>query len=292
MKRNVNMRGIVAMSFAMALFVVNDAFVKLATVAWSVPQIMVVRGLCATLIALGMVFLQGEQRNLIGLKRPLVLLRCATEGFVAVTFISALAVLPIADVTAILLLSPLLITVAGALLFKEDVRWRRWIAVLVGFAGMLLVVQPGGADFGPATLLAFLSTLGVAARDLFTRRLPTNIPSTVVACGTTIATTLTGALLTIFWPWVGFDWQTMIYILGAAVTVALGNYAIIVAFRDGEVSVISPFRYTVILWAVMAGYLIFDDMPKPVAWLGIALIVGSGVYTLFREKAARNRIVS
>jgi drug/metabolite transporter (DMT)-like permease len=289
MKRNVNMRGILAMSLAMALFVINDTFVKLATVAWPVSQIMVMRGLCATLIALGMVFLQREQKNLIELRQPLVLLRCGTEGFVAVTFISALAVLPIADVTAILLLSPLLITMAGAILFKEDVRWRRWIAVMVGFAGMLLVIQPGGSSYGLATLLAFLSTLGVAARDLFTRRLPTSIPSSVVACGTTIATTLTGALLSVFWPWAGFDWHTMAYILGAAVTVALGNYAIIVAFRDGEVSVISPFRYTVILWAVIAGYFIFDDVPQPVAWLGIALIVGSGIYTLYRERVTQIR---
>ncbi len=289
MKLSVNTRGIVAMSLAMALFVVNDAFVKLATISWPVPQIMVLRGVCASLIALGMVFMLREQHQLGKLRRPLVLLRCTTEGFVAVTFISALAVLPIADVTAILLLSPLLITVAGAFFFKEDVRWRRWIAVMIGFAGMLLVVQPGGSSFGQATLLAFLSTLGVAARDILTRRLPMDIPSSAVAFGTTIATTLTGLLLSIFRPWAAFDWQTMVYILGAAVTVALGNYAIIVAFRDVEISVVSPFRYTVILWAMIAGYLIFDDIPQPVAWLGIALIVGSGIYTLYREQVTRMR---
>ncbi|MGL4637870.1 MAG: DMT family transporter [Beijerinckiaceae bacterium] len=289
MELNSNSRGILAMCMAMALFVVNDAFVKLATTSWPVHQIMVVRGLFATLIAFTMVVAQGQTAKMPLLARPSVLLRCVTEGFVALTFISALASLPIADVTAILLLSPLLITVAGALFLGEDVRWRRWVAVMVGFAGMLLVVQPQGGSAGMATVLAFLSTLGVAARDIFTRRLSSDIPSSIVAVGTTIATTLTGVALSLFLPWAGFDWTTMLYILGAAITVATGNYAIIIAFRDVEVSVVSPFRYTVILWAVIAGYLVFGDVPGAVALLGIALIVCSGIYTLYREQVTKMR---
>jgi drug/metabolite transporter (DMT)-like permease len=289
MMLSANLRGIIAMCTAMALFVVNDAFVKLAAKSWPVHQIMVIRGVFAVCI-LGCVVILAREHNRLGvLKQPLVLARCLIEGFVAFTFISALSVLPIADVTAILLISPLLITVAGAFFFGEDVRWRRWMAVCVGFIGMLLVVRPGGETFNAATLLALASTAGVAVRDLLTRSLPASVPSLIVALGTSTATMVTGAVISAFQPWQAYDGKTLAYTAVAAITVAIGNYAIILAFRNVEVSVVSPFRYTVIIWAVIAGYIGFGDVPVLAAWGGIALIVGSGLYTLYREQITRLR---
>ena len=284
---NANFKGIVAMCAAMALFTVNDTLVKLVAGQLAPHQILLVRGCFASFFALVLVFVAKEQRCLVMLAQPFVLARCCIEGFIAFTFISALAVLPLADITAILLISPLVITVIAAVFFKEYVRWRRWAAVIVGFVGMLLVVKPGVSGVQSASFLALASTLGVAARDLMTRRLPMTIPSRVVAAGTTMATTVLGCVLALFQPWVGFDWRTLLMLVGAAVVVSLGNLAIIIAFRDVDVSVVSPYRYTVIIWAVIAGAIVFGDIPSGVSWLGIALIIGSGLYTLYRETVVR-----
>jgi drug/metabolite transporter (DMT)-like permease len=128
----------------------------------------------------------------------------------------------------------------------------------------------------------------VAARDLMTRRLPVNIPSRVVAAGTTITTTILGGMLALFQPWAAMDGRTVLLLIGAAAVVTLGNLAIIVAFRDVDVSVVSPYRYTLIVWAVLAGALVFGDFPTGISWLGIALIIGSGLYTLYREAVVRS----
>jgi drug/metabolite transporter (DMT)-like permease len=285
---NPNIKGIVAMCAAMALFTVSDTLVKLVASQLAPHQILLVRGCFASFFALTLVVSAKEQRQLVMLAQPFVLARCCIEGFVAFTFISALAVLPIADITAILLLSPLILTIIAAVFFKEDVRWRRWMAVIAGFIGMLLFVKPGADGVQTASLLAFLSTLGVAARDLMTRRLPVNIPSRVVAAGTTITTTILGGMLALFQPWAAMDGRTVLLLIGAAAVVTLGNLAIIVAFRDVDVSVVSPYRYTLIVWAVLAGALVFGDFPTGISWLGIALIIGSGLYTLYREAVVRS----
>ena len=280
---NVNIKGIVAMCAAVALFTVNDTLVKLVAGQMAPHQILLVRGCFASFFALVLVFAAKEQRCLVMLAQPFVLARCCIEGFIAFTFISALTVLPLADITAILLVSPLIITVIAAVFFKENVRWRRWAAVILGFIGMLLVVKPGAYGMQSASLLALASALGVAARDLMTRHLPMTIPSRVVAAGTTMATTVLGFILALFQPWIAFEGRTLLMLVGAAVVVSLGNLAIIVAFRDVDVSVVSPYRYTVIVWAVVAGAIVFGDIPSGVSWLGIALIIGSGLYTLYRE---------
>jgi drug/metabolite transporter (DMT)-like permease len=287
--QNSNMRGIIAMCLAMAFFVVNDIFVKLAGAIWPVHQIMAVRGLMASALVLGYIFYLGQHKQLNELLHPLVILRGLCESMVAFTFITALISMPLADVTAILMISPLLITIAGAFFLGEDVRWRRWMAVAVGFLGMLLVVRPGGADFTFATVLAIISACGVAVRDLITKAVPSTVPSLVVTFCSTLAVMAAGMTISIFKPLVAYNTMAFFYCIGAALTVALGNYAMVMAFRNVDVSVVSPYRYTLIVWAVLGGYLAFDKVPSPLAWLGITLIVGSGIYTMNRERKAKNR---
>jgi drug/metabolite transporter (DMT)-like permease len=286
MRPSRNIIGIIAMCAAMALFVANDTLIKLAAKELPTHQILFLRGLFASALISAAVVQQGLHRNLAGLANPLVLARCLIEVFVAYTFIGALSVLALADINAILLLSPLMITVIAALVLKETVRWRRWSAVLVGFAGMLLVVKPGGSTFQAAALLALLSTTGVAVRDVMTRKIPADIPTLIVAASGIVIMTITGGLLSLASPWAPVSSQTLLYLAGAAIMVLLGNVAIIMAFRDVDISAVSPFRYTLIVWAVIAGILVFGDMPTPTAWLGIGLIVSSGLYTLYRESVA------
>jgi drug/metabolite transporter (DMT)-like permease len=122
------------------------------------------------------------------------------------------------------------------------------------------------------------------ARDLVTRSLPKDIPSRAVTAGTIITTTLAGGVLLLFQSWRPVDAVTFGWLALAAITVSIGNYFIVVAFRSGEVSVVSPFRYTLIFWAVIAGWLVFGDWPDTMTWVGIALIIISGIYTLYRER--------
>ena len=284
-----NLKGILAMCAAMALFVANDTLVKLATVHVAAHQILFLRGIFASAFVLIAVFWTGMWRHWKEMANRLLLLRCLLEVFVAYTFILALGVLAIADLTAILLLSPLIITAISALALKETVRWRRWLAVILGFAGMLLVVKPGGSGFQAAALLGVVSTIGVAFRDLVTRHLADTLPTLLVATAGILSLTAFGGLLSLGLPWQPLDSHVILLLAGAALTVLLGNVAIIMAFRDVDASAVSPLRYTVIVWAVLAGIVIFGDIPEPTAWLGILLIVGSGLYTLYRETVLASR---
>jgi drug/metabolite transporter (DMT)-like permease len=278
-----NIRGIAAMCFAMAVFMVSDTAVKLASQSLSVGQVVLLRGLFSCAILAAVIALTGAWRDLRHVARPLVLTRCLLEGLTAITFIGALAVLPIATVTAVFLTAPLMITVAAAVLLGETVRWRRWLAAILGFVGMLIVVRPTTDGLNAGVALVLTSTVLCVARDLITRKLPPDVPTGAVAAGTIIVSTLVGGALTMLQPWRPVEAPTLVPLAVAAVAVTAGNYAIIVAFREGEVSVVSPFRYTLMFWGVIAGLLVFGHWPDPMTWVGVSLIIGAGVYTLWRE---------
>lgn len=286
-RMNANLRGILAMCAAMALFVANDTLVKVASRDFPPSQILVVRGVFACLCAVMLVTSFRELGRVRMLTNARTLLRSLLEALTAITFISAIAVVPLADLTALTLISPLLMTAASALFLGEDVRWRRWLAVGLGFLGMLLIVQPGLSGLSAGMVLGVACAVLIAARDLMTRLVPPHIPSVVIMFGTTIATTLAGAALTPFVPWRPFTTEATMALLFASVFLALGNFAIVLAFRNVDVSVVTPYRYTVMLWAVLSGLLIFGEWPTALGVLGIALIVGSGLYTFFREQVRR-----
>lgn len=282
-----NRRGIVAMLLAMAFFVVNDSLLKLAAATAPVGQIMALRGLFATAIALAIVAAAGELRGLARLVSPAVLGRAGLEAVVAFLFISSLPRLPLAILTAIVQSTPLIMTLAMVVLGLERVGWRRWSAIIVGFVGVLVIVRPGAEGFDIFALVAVAVALLVAARDLATRFVPSDVPSSVVALASTASVGLAGLLAGLGEDWPALAMRELSYIGGAAVLVTLGNLANIVAFRGTDVSVVSPFRYSVILWAILLGLVIFGELPEPSAFLGIALIVASGVYTIHREHVRR-----
>lgn len=281
-----NLRGIVLMMLAMAFFVLNDTLVKLARAQWDTGQVLVVRGVVAMVLLLVWAQATGMLRRMGDAAHPKLLLRGVIEGSIALSFITALGVMPLADITAILMMAPLIITALSMVLFREMIGWRRWSAVIVGFGGMLLVVQPDGKAVPLGILgLALFSVLGVALRDLLTRRIPLAIPSVIVAITSTLGTTLGGLLLALAaGGWKPLTTPELLYTGSAAAMVILGNLAMIEACRDVELSVVSPFRYVVIIWAVFLGIVVFGEWPQPIALLGIALIGASGLYTLHRER--------
>jgi drug/metabolite transporter (DMT)-like permease len=279
-----NRPAIVAMLTAMALFTGSDTLTKLATAELPTGQIMAVRGTFAVLLAFGLVVGTGESRHLRELFSRILLLRALLEAGISFTFLTALGYLQLANITAIMQATPIMITLLTVVLGLEQVGWRRWSAIAVGFAGVLLIVKPSPSGFNVFAGLALLSAALVATRDLVTRSIAGHIPSVIVTLSTTLIVTVLGFALSL-----QEDWQPLsageTWMLGAAaVLVTLGNLAIIKAFRIGEMSVVSPFRYAVILTSLITGYLVFGELPDLISVLGIVLIVASGVYTIHREQ--------
>jgi drug/metabolite transporter (DMT)-like permease len=268
----------------MALFVGNDTFVKLAAAELPAGQIMALRGAFVVAIMLAAVFVAGYGRDLRRLREPAVLMRSALEAAVAFVFITALARMGLAELTAIFLTAPLIMTAASAIVLKEEVGWRRWAAVVVGFFGMVLIVRPSPAGIDWYAVLGVLSAAGAVARDLITRKVDPSTPSLVVSLATGASVAIAGLPLSLAAPWTAPATITWLYLIGAAAFVAVGNYTIIVAFRVGEVSAISPFRYTVMLWALIASVVVWGELPDAMAMIGITIIVASGLYVIHRER--------
>jgi drug/metabolite transporter (DMT)-like permease len=281
-----NLRGIIAMSIAMLAFSASDACMKIARVELGTGQALFVRSGVALLI-LGVVLsaLRAGPDLRYAFNRY-ALIRAGIETSVALTFIAALSAMALADITSIILLSPLMITAVSTLFLGVSVGWRRWSAVAVGFIGVLLVVQPGAS---PAPLwaigLAFLSVSLVVARDVFTRSMPRAVPTLILTLTTTLATFVGGLILMLTVEhWTMPSSRAMMALGFAAILVLIGNYGIIAANREADISVVAPFRYTILFGAVTLGIVVFGEIPGPIAIFGLVLIVASGLYTLHRER--------
>jgi drug/metabolite transporter (DMT)-like permease len=201
----------------------------------------------------------------------------------AVGFFLALAFVPLSTASAILQALPLIVTMGAALILGESVGWRRWTAVCVGFAGVLLIIRPSADDFNPYALLALLAAFGLGFRDLLNRRLPRDIRTLQLTTWGFGMIVLAGALLMPFGgparmpsP-LGFGLLGMVFVLSG-----LAYYAITASTRLADASVVAPFRYTRLLFALLLGAAVFGERPDAAMLLGAALIIGSGLYALVR----------
>ena len=271
---------------AMACFVVNDALVKVVTATAPPGQIMAVRGVFAVLFAFALARASGPARWTDAFSTP-VLVRGLLEAVVAVLFISALSRLPLANITAILQTTPILLTLASVALGLERVGWRRWSAVTVGFVGVLLIVRPSTSGFNAFAVVALGAAVLAVARDLTTRRIAAGIPSATVAMVSNLTVALLGVCLFPVEDWRPLGFGAVGLLVAAAALVTLGSLALVVAYRSAEISVVAPFRYSIVVLAILLGFLVFGEWPDVVACLGISLVVGSGAYTIHREQVRR-----
>lgn len=280
-----NRRGIIAMMAAMTLFCCNDALMKLAREVFPAGQALALRTIFAMVASLALVVFMSDWRKLpLGL-RPVVLARAGFEALCALTFIWALGLLPLANITAIVMASPLLIVLLAVLLRIESVGWRRALALTVGFIGVLIVMRPSADGFSAAALVALAGAGFVAIRDLTTRFISSDVPSTVVSLTATVAVGLLGVGMSALETWQS-PWRIeLAYLAGAALLVTAGSFSIISAFRNTDVGVVAGYRYSVVPIAVLIGWLVWGETPDGIAYAGIALIVGSGLYTLHRQRA-------
>lgn len=267
-----------------ALFVSSDSLVKLLGATMPTSQIMALRGVMAVALAAAVLVATTEPWRWRLAVTPMVGVRALLEATSAALFIMSLPHLALGDITVFMQFTPLSITLLAALLLGAQVGWRRWCAVLVGFVGVLLVAQPGGSEFSPYAISAIMVALIISVRDLITRRLDPAIPTPAITLTTTLAVCLLGFAGAPLEPWVEVAWGSMALLAGSAILVTAANAAIIRAFRGTDVTVVSPFRYFGVLWAVFIGFLVWGEIPDGLAILGTLLIVGSGLYTMHRER--------
>lgn len=270
---------------AMAAFTFNDTLIKAIGTSLPLSQILVLRGAMASLLIYAFARYQGSLHLRLDRRDwGLVALRCLAEGGATFLFLTALMRMPIANITAVLQMLPLTVTLGAALLFQEAVGWRRMLAILVGFCGMLLIVRPGPEGFDAASFYALGAVACVTLRDLVTRRMSAAVPSMTVTVLASLSVLMFGIGYSFFQDWAPVSAVQLSLLAGAACIILLGYLCSVMAMRVGDVAVVSPFRYTGLLWALILGWLVFGDWPDMLTLMGGSLVVGAGLFTLYRER--------
>jgi drug/metabolite transporter (DMT)-like permease len=285
-----NRRGIAAIVCGMAAFSISDVFTKLVAVAHPLGEVFAVRGVFTAALVGAAMIAMGDWRYWRSALSTGVLARSLLDAASSALYVAALVHLSLTDITAILLLSPLIVTIMAVVFFREKVDVRRWLAVLAGFAGVLFIVRPAPASLNAWAIIALGAAIANSLRDVLTRKLDPAIPTTVLTLTSMIALTLVGLGLGISGAWLPFSAYDYLLLFFGAIFFGLAVYFVALAFRGGEISVVAPFRYTSLLWAGIAGYVAFNEIPDAWSLAGAALIVASGLYVLRRDSARARKI--
>jgi drug/metabolite transporter (DMT)-like permease len=282
-----NPRGIALIIASMMLFVSNDALMKVASQSVTPAQAIFVRGILVTALLLALAAGQGQLAHWRKLAQRDVLVRAFLEGFGPYGYLFALAHLPLAIALAINMSVPLVILPLAVILLAETVGWRRWSALLVGFCGVLLIVKPGPEGINWWAMLALVSTVAQAMRDVVTRRIPVGVPSVLITALSAVVLTAGTGVLAFYEGWRPIPATVLLSMAAASVMVTGAMYLLVVSTRIGEASVIAGFRYAAMVWGIALGYAIWGYLPDMAAWIGIVLIVGAGLYAAHRERLRR-----
>lgn len=282
-----NMRGALLMVASMSAFTFNDAFIKSLAGMLPLFQVMALRSI-ATVVFLGLIAWRAGALRLPDSRgdRWLIAIRSLTEVGAAFTFFVALFNMPIANVSAVLQALPLTVTLTGALFLGESVGWRRILAILIGFAGVLLIIRPGPEGFNSYALYALAAVGFVTIRDLTARRLSRDVPSLSVAFSAGLGVMIFSivASTTVAWePVTNWAW----FAIGASTLFIIAGYLLsVMVMRVGEIGFVAPFRYAGLLWALMIGLVFFDEWPDALTIAGCVMVVATGAFTFWREQQA------
>lgn len=284
-----NLRAALLMVLAMAAFAAEDALLKALSGSIPTGQLLAVIGF-AGMVVFGLWIAVGpEGLRLRTLLRPQVVIRNLCEGVCAVTFVTALATGDLSIASAILQAQPLLMTLGAALFLGEQVGWRRWLSIAVGFAGVLLIVKPGTASFEVSSIFAVIAVMTLAVRDLITRRLPPEVGSGLLSAGAFGSMGAAGLVLLILG-----GQSAVVPTPGQGALMAatlcfglLGYITMVIATRIAEIAVIAPFRYSRLLFALLLAVGVFRERPDALTLAGAALIAGAGIYSMWREARLR-----
>ena len=280
-----NSKGILLMLISMAAFAVGDTFVKISGSFLSPSQIMffLISGglIIFTLIALS----KGERLRDRRAFSPILLIRYSAEMLGLVAMIMGLTKIPLSVVGTVTQASPILVAAGAVIFFKEVVSWRRWSSIIIGFFGVVLVIQPTGQSLDFAVIWPVAALVAFSVRDLVTRLTPSDIPSASIATFTMIA----AFPFTVAWVFFsgqkffppGIEWAV---VAGMIILGSIGYLLLITSLRIGDLSAIMPFRYSRIVFLLILGVLVFGERPTLSMLAGSALILISGLYIMWRER--------
>jgi drug/metabolite transporter (DMT)-like permease len=285
MNSSSNLRGIVYMVLAGITFVSCDSFLKLMLQDVPPLQSLVMRGISATVWCFGLLVVMGQLQNLHRAFDKWTILRSLTEVVAVTGFILALARVPLADVTAIYQVAPLLVLAGASMIWSERIGPARWLLIALGLAGALLVAQPGREGASPFALLGFVTAIASAARDLLSRKAPKDIPGLVVTFNVVVAVLLASIITNqVFEGWQPASPAAWLYSIGAGFFVMLGHYFVFLSFRHASARAVAPFYYSFTLIAVTFGAVFFKEYPNTVSLIGIAMIIACGLGVLYFER--------
>lgn len=285
-----NLRGALLMTGAMTAFTVNDVFMKLLSENLPFFQLLFIRSVAVTILIAAMAWrAQAFKLSLSSQDWWLVVIRTVSEVGAAYFFLNALFNLPIANVTAILQALPLTVALGAALVLGEHVGWRRFLAIGIGFVGVMLIVRPTGDGFTIYSAYALLAVACVTVRDLAARKLSAEVPSLMVALAAVLGVLAFSSVGAAFVEWKPMSGSDSL-LMGFAVLSIIGGYLFsVMAMRVGEIGVVAPFRYSSLLAALILGLFVFGEWPDRVTMLGAVIVVLTGLFTLWRErKSARS----
>jgi len=289
--RQDNLLACILMVAGMAIFSVEDLFLKWTAVALSPGQVLLMTGLAGAVL-LGIASEWRGQRIISPyVFRRQVVIRNLSEALSSGLYVAALALIPLSVNAALLQASPLVTTLGAALFLRESVGWRRWSAIGAGFVGVLVILRPGTDGFEWAGLLTVACVIVLAARDIATRGMPGEIGSLQLMTWAYIA--LVPAGIAMLWfsgtPLVAPDPAQWVMLACALVAGLAGYAAITVALRMGEVSVVMPFRYTRLVFTMAFAIVLAGERPDMLTYAGSALVIASGLYTFWRETRLSRR---
>lgn len=283
-----NWPAIAAILASSVFYMLSDAAMKLASAVPSGERVFL-RSLGVIAALFFVAGWLGQLRMIRHTIRPLMLQRTLGDAGNSLSFQPALSRMGFADAMGILQLTPLALTAAAALFLGAAVGWRRWTAVAVGFIGAMLVIKPGASSFNPWGLLVIVAVLSGVWRDLATRRFDPAVPPLIILLVSQLGVAVVSAVSWLYEAWHWPDMQALLQLAAGALMFAAGHLAAIYAVRDSDWSVVAPFRYAGIVWAILIGLVVWQDLPDAWSMLGIVLLVGAGLYTLHRERSQAMR---
>ncbi|MEK9532898.1 MAG: DMT family transporter [Alphaproteobacteria bacterium] len=281
-----NFRGAVLMMICMGAFVLNDAFVRLAGDSLPLAQILFYRGLLTSIALLLVAFYTGVFK----LKVPcrdkwLIFFRSVTEALTAYFFLTAVMNMPFANVTAVLQILPMTVTLAAAIFFKEKVGLFRILLILLGFLGVILIINPAKDGFNMYAGYALISVFLITTRDLLSRKLSVDVSTLIPTVSASFGVLLFSIVLTINTAFQPLNLENSFFIGSAAFFIIFGYYTAVLVMRAGEISFISPFRYTAVLFALILGFIFFNEQPDKIALLGMIIVMFSGIVLMMRNNS-------
>ena len=287
-------RGPLLMLAATGAYVINDTMMKLATVGLPPYEVLFLRGVAAFLWGVPMLLLLGYRKQMHLMFERRVLTRNLLELVAILSYVVALANMPIADVVALGQITPLLVLLGASILFRERIGGVRMALIGLGFAGALMVAQPTMQGISVYAVLGLSNAVFSAARDVAGRRVAGHIPGMIVAISAVIVVLAgAGAAHLATESWVAPDPRHLALLAGAGLFLIFGHFFIFTAYRTGPTGVVAPFYYSFTVWAVISGLLIFAELPNALALAGIALVVASGLaVVLLDEKRRRPTVVA